>query len=207
MKRLIAGFVSVAFVLVSFSVATASITYNLLDYPSDENGCTLTGSITTDGTIGPISVNNILSWTFTITDGNQSETYVNGYDNYLFYGNQGYIPFCNSVSTTQTQLIITATNSPNGNELWLNSPNNGELYWVPEVSNGQAELVYVGYANLSSSYFGWDTWSPMGSTYSSWVIAQTATVPEPPTLIVWSLLGAIGSVGWWRCRDFRRAEK
>ena len=52
-------------------LANAShITYSILNSPELQNGWTLSGTITTDGTIGQIQGSNILSWTWTwITSG------------------------------------------------------------------------------------------------------------------------------------------
>lgn len=43
------------------------ITYDFIDYPEYQNGCTLSGTVTTDGTLGAITNANIISWQFTIT--------------------------------------------------------------------------------------------------------------------------------------------
>jgi len=44
-----------------------SITYQLVNYPAYQNGWTLSGSITTDGTIGQIASSDIESWTWTVS--------------------------------------------------------------------------------------------------------------------------------------------
>ena len=46
--------------------------YELQSVPTD--GWTLSGTITTDGTIGTIQATNILSWTWTISGGGSSVT-------------------------------------------------------------------------------------------------------------------------------------
>ena len=43
------------------------ITYQFVDYPEYQSGYALSGSVTTDGTLGPISDANILSWQYAIT--------------------------------------------------------------------------------------------------------------------------------------------
>ena len=45
----------------------ADRTYDLQSGPSSPVGWTLSGTITTDGTIGTIQATNILSWTWTLT--------------------------------------------------------------------------------------------------------------------------------------------
>ena len=52
----------------------ADRTYNLLNGSTVPSGYTLSGTITTDGTIGTIQAANILSWTWTITNGVSSFT-------------------------------------------------------------------------------------------------------------------------------------
>ena len=49
--------------------ASAGLTYSLTNFASLQNGWTVSGSITTDGTIGSLSSSNITSWDYTATDG------------------------------------------------------------------------------------------------------------------------------------------
>ena len=71
MKRSVFGIVSVLFFLASVACGQ-DITYQLLNYPVDQIDLqtgqpdTLSGSITTDGTIGPLSGSNVVSWQFEI---------------------------------------------------------------------------------------------------------------------------------------------
>ncbi len=44
-----------------------TITYSIQNYPADQNGATLSGTITTDGAIGNLASSDILSWSWTIT--------------------------------------------------------------------------------------------------------------------------------------------
>ncbi len=53
----------------------ADRTYNFLNYPDLQNGWTISGTITTDGTTGTIQSTNILSWTWTITNGVSTYTF------------------------------------------------------------------------------------------------------------------------------------
>ena len=57
------------------SAVLAGTTYNIQNYPLDQNGWTLTGTITTDGTQGHLSrPPDITSWTWTITKGANTYT-------------------------------------------------------------------------------------------------------------------------------------
>ena len=63
----------IAFFLVSFTVARAQdITYDLVDYPADENGYSLSGFITTDGSMGSLSSSDLVSWSYEIYSGTSS---------------------------------------------------------------------------------------------------------------------------------------
>src|SRR3954471_3003930 len=55
-------------------VRAGSITYQLVNYPAFQRGWTLSGFITTDGTLGAIGndvSNHALSWTWTVTNPSQ----------------------------------------------------------------------------------------------------------------------------------------
>ncbi len=44
-----------------------SITYDLQNFAALQNGCTLSGTITTDGTIGVLSSADVVAWSFSVT--------------------------------------------------------------------------------------------------------------------------------------------
>jgi hypothetical protein len=46
----------------------APITYSIVNNAAFQSGYTLSGSITTDGTIGELSYGNFAGWSFTITE-------------------------------------------------------------------------------------------------------------------------------------------
>ena len=48
--------------------------YIIKDYPELQNGWTLSGTITTDGRLGPIGPNDITSWEWTVTSGEGTHT-------------------------------------------------------------------------------------------------------------------------------------
>ena len=199
MKRLITGFVSVAFVLVFFRVAYGSITYNLVEYPGDENGCTLTGSITTDGTIGLISANNVVAWSYTITDtvfGNYTCTIQSG-------DSSSNIPYFSSVDATATQLFALQT--PTSEVILQSETANGisAIDWINSSSVGGE--IYRGYGpgyalsfNVGLGEPSWLTVNPEMNGAQPWVIAHTTTVPEPSSLIIFAGLCAMGRglYGW-----------
>ena len=55
------------------TVLAGSMTYDIVNYPADQNGWTLSGTITTDGKTGVLAPSDILSWTWTITGGQLDE--------------------------------------------------------------------------------------------------------------------------------------
>ncbi len=57
------------------AAVSADMTYILNSFAADQNGWTLTGSITTDGTIGVLAKSDFVSWTWTVTEGSSSSTY------------------------------------------------------------------------------------------------------------------------------------
>ena len=68
--------------------ASAGLTYSLTNFASLQIGWTVSGSITTDGTIGSLSSSNITSWDYTATNGvstftgasTTSGAFINGFD-------------------------------------------------------------------------------------------------------------------------------
>ena len=51
------------------NVQASTITYSLVNNAAYQNGLTLSGSITTDGTIGALGKGNITAWSWALTDG------------------------------------------------------------------------------------------------------------------------------------------
>ena len=58
----------------SADLEAQSVTYNFVSYEHFQNGYTLSGAITTDGTLGPIQGTNVTAWTWTITNGVHTDT-------------------------------------------------------------------------------------------------------------------------------------
>ena len=197
MKRLILG---IAVCLVSVNVGRAQdITYNLVDYPADESGESIAGQITTDGTIGPLSGGNVLSWSYEI----------NGYSafGYSNSGNSGSYNFViRGLSATSTQLLLPLGNYPADYNLvvmpsdpqgasgmeWVNATND------PATSGGGP--IYA--ANVLGEGWVWHTDNPQMGGTQPWVIAQTVAVPEPSTFA----LLTVGAIGLLRCAWRKRRK-
>ena len=52
---------------VSHIAEAGAITYSIQNYPADQQGAALSGTITTDGVIGNVAAADVLSWSWTIT--------------------------------------------------------------------------------------------------------------------------------------------
>ncbi|MGP0069831.1 MAG: PEP-CTERM sorting domain-containing protein [Isosphaeraceae bacterium] len=149
----------------------APITYAIQNYPADQNGATLSGTITTDGTIGELMDSNVLSWSWTITP-------------------TGGTPFTLSSVDVGSGFGITGTGvSASTSEITIASPiSQGFLNDMVFTGIDAAGLFYDRFVG-AGTYYGsvpntipvWNTGNPaMGGT-DPWVIA-VASVPEPSTL-------------------------
>jgi PEP-CTERM motif len=180
------------------------ITYTIQNYPADQNGATLSGSITTDGVIGNLAGTDILSWSWTITpSGGTPFTFSSseaGAETFL----QGTL-----VASAST-ITMPATGFANDgeNNLDLGTSDNATLLgYARENTNGGVLGVYDG--RISSGNV-WSTVDPaMGGT-DPWVIAVAgAAVPEPSSVLLLTLgtAGVLLSRGTlWRSRRKRRRE-
>ena len=160
--------------------ARADLTYNIMDYPADQNSATLSGYITTDGTTGYLAASDILSWSWTITPAGGTAFTLSSSDS----GTSIFLE--NSVSLFATPGNLTIAEPPSGgNAFALEGP--------------QSDLEYDRAPN-DNAYFGstpngnvWSNFHPVMGGTDPWVIATSATaVPEPSSLT----LVAIGAAGF-----------
>lgn len=190
-----------AVVLASVPNAQATITtYDFVNYFSVQNGWTLSGSITTDGATGDLAASDVLSASATASKGTTTYT-LNGYQ-----------------ASKDLEVV--------GNSLELLGGDYSSFFYVGTGLSSPAELWYYnGYGNHYIEYglqtrpkdvILWDDGGfyglpgvvltpPLSGDETPIVIATLAstdsTVPEPATIIVWSLLGSIAvGLGWWRKR-------
>ena len=172
--------------------------YNIVNYPTDQNGHNVFGTITTDGTLGTLAANNIISWsvtidgtTFTNTDPN-AETLVLG---------TGLNATLTSITLAEAATGLVNDLQFEINNLGVTSPS---IDWhrspsaVPSVNTD----FYDGSIAEANTWF---TLNPsMGGT-NPWLIAA---VPEPST----GLLASIGAVvailayGWSHHRRVQRRQ-
>jgi len=101
------------------SAVLADRTYNIQNYPDLQNGWTLSGTITTDGTIGTIQSTNILSWTWTVTSGVNSLTFSSTDPGAMVYTGGITATGAGLFVTNQNQQYIDLADYNPGGQVWL----------------------------------------------------------------------------------------
>lgn len=124
------------------AVPAASITYTLQSYPSLQSGLNLTGSITTDGTIGVLAANDIMAWSFELTNGYQMIAYDSGTTPAALSG----------LVATTTTLTLPEAGPGAFNMLSLASGNSNNLGYERTSGSGGEDLYFA--------------LTPVGSPYS-----------------------------------------
>ena len=148
----------------------ADLIYNIQNYPSDQSGHTLSGTITTDGTIGTLTSGNIVSWVVTL-DGTES----------FRSTDSGAITGVESLDATSTNLTLSNSNFASVLNLGVSISNveADEVFW--RNSSLSSQLLYL--AKYNSAQI-WSTTTPSLGGSEPWLIAvaQSSTVPEPSSL-------------------------
>jgi hypothetical protein len=194
MKTKILGLIA-GMILLGVSQASAtSITYNLT--PLTIGTCnvppcvtySLTGSITTDGTIGPLASSDITAWSVTATGGLPSPATFSGSSTFLIFSSAN-----SAVTASATQLFFNFTST--APDLMFLFPSTGGLEYVdqsnpPPPPPDLYTVVGLSVGSAGTSY--------LSESSSDFVIAST---PLPATLPLFaSGLGALGLLGWRRKR-------
>ena len=152
----------------------APITYNLQSYPSLQNSNTLTGTITTDGTIGTLVASNITSFSFTISNAGGTIVDQEG----------GTIAEVENLTATLTMLTLSDSNPLS--QLRLPPVIEDPIEYIRSPGFG----VYEAFGN-NQLFWQHDSENTPGLSLGGdpWVIAVAAsTVPEPGSLTL-ALLG------------------
>jgi hypothetical protein len=188
MKRAALMLAVLALLLGGVGQARAEMVYNLVDYPASENGWTVSGQITTDGTFGSIGVNDFVSESFTISNGSVTYTVPIGTSHDLL----NFIASSSSLTVPIGDFTELAGDTISGSKyvtlVWENidlNPYPGYYAVVYPASGGQGTFLFENYNPTTSA-------GSIGSN-DPWVIA-TAAVPEPSGMIF--LVTAIGTIGF-----------
>jgi hypothetical protein len=176
---------ALALVLLASIAHAGNITYNLVNYPADQDGFSLSGQITTDGMVGTLSGTDVQSWSVTLRKADTSFAYDN---------HSGYLREFTGVSATNDQLLLLPGLS---NRLHLVGTAIPNLTSVVAYNNYNAPAsghpsLYTGTAVPFKSD-GWATMNPKMNGSEPWIIAQA--VPEPSTLFLLATLPV-----FWFCR-------
>jgi hypothetical protein len=156
-----------------------SITYNIQIYPDNQSGYTLSGTITTDGTIGTLTAANITAWSWSVT----------GPSSYEQSSQTPTAAISYAVDLTATATSITLGQPPvgtfSGLSLLTSTPA-AELVWYRSDDFG-FDIYACGVPNGNGWYNLEDNPPGLILGGNTWIIA-TASVPEPGTFSL-SLLG------------------
>jgi hypothetical protein len=189
--------------------AKADIIYAIQNYPADQAGHTLSGQITTDGTLGALSASAIKSWTFTISNVG------------TFSGGGSTVTINGMVKATATQITVDdppqpTTNTDIENSFQLRSGSAGLLYtqaW-DHINPIPPPILFTHLHEFDAvDSMGKPIWNnPFNAVLNGsqpWVIAVAAgaAVPEPSTAIL-ALVGSVAVIAyrWSRHRRTLRRQ-
>jgi hypothetical protein len=155
--------------------ARATTTYAIIDYPAFQNGFTIEGSITTDGTLGTLTNTDFIqSWNITILKNDVvQETYGGG------AGATGGASLGGDLLVTSKSISLDFTN---GTNFTLKSPINiSETEWQAITVTPPASPFAV-YSSSGTSQLFW------AGDVGSGIVQIATVVPEPTS----ALLAGIG---------------
>ncbi len=172
------------------AVLAGSTTYHIQNYPDLQNGWTLSGTITTDGTIGTIQPVDILSWTWTITQGTNSITNTGS-------ENSGHIEMTNEITATKTQLTLEQNQFSSIFLIGVHSPYQDSISWFGnEQSTDYQYTASIEQAQQTFPLLPWNDVGLTGAALGDGLIAtvSAAAVPEPASLFLVGFGAVCGSV-------------
>jgi hypothetical protein len=184
----------------------ASIVYTFQSYNSLQNGYTLSGTITTDGTIGALAPANITAWSYTITNGTTTDHESGG-------GNDVYVTGV-TVSATSISMGVSSGSSNFPNNLVFTNGFVGLLEYTrtpPSNAPGFGDS-YQAFSPNASLFWSASASNPPGLSLggNTWIIAANLAqaVPEPGSLTL-ALLGlsCLATAALWTRRHSRAATR
>ena len=148
----------------------ANITYFFKDYPGLQNGHTLSGDITTDGTIGAIGNDSIMSFNLVVSGGSVNFSLTNSFVTASDMLLQGTVAtdtvLALNTLASQNRFVVGSTGGDATKRVrWLNDFN---------FNIGRYDAGDPFSTNPSWSAFG----ATLGTFTEDWIIAE---VPEPTT--------------------------
>jgi hypothetical protein len=180
MRRMIFGFGFLALLLGGTGEVAADFIYDIQNYPSLQNGFTLSGTITTDIDTGTLSGADIKAWTITITPAVGSGT---TFDSTMSGSN---VLGTNGVDVSPTAITLSA------GVLTFNDAVN----FSPLQYNRGANNLYISKPDGNTTNW-FDFLGPTALGGDPWIIAtaETSATPAPSTLVMSSILfGMFGTV-------------
>jgi hypothetical protein len=179
--------VAVALALLLGGVARAGIIYKVVDYPNQQNGYSVSGTITTDGTTGTLLPPSVIqSWDITIS--------LSGVPQFMFTPANSTVSnaFTTTFDATPTQITIDTL----PDHLTFYTPDSGSGYsfitWINQGGYGQ----YSASINANTTWFS-DAWSLQAPIAD----VPFAAAPEPTSLGLLGI-GSLTLLGYcWRRRQ------
>jgi hypothetical protein len=164
-------------------VGAASITYSMVDYPTLQNGYTVSGTITTNGATGMnLPASDLTSWDITISLGSNTVA---------------TITQANSINLTVLfNATPTAITVPTAQGIGINLtiPGGDGIRWE--------------HINLRAIYTGTSPTVPLWSSFLPTTDSPIATIPEPSSAVLASIgaVAAFLAYGWFRHRRAQRRQ-
>jgi PEP-CTERM motif len=176
----------------------ADMVYAIVNDPVDQNGWTISGTITTDGTLGSDVALHITQANVTISNGATVLQSSMGPWSPAGWSGSGLI-------ATPTALEVAYGPEIGASYFYMDGGqfDSDSIGWFNEYPSATSFSAQVNIHEALTPEYLWDTNAPtgFGPVGSTWVIASV--VPEPSSFILLGLVAAVGFCSW---RLTRRKE-
>jgi PEP-CTERM motif len=197
-KLMMMGIALVAVIGLGKPCSAGFITYNFVNYASLQNGATLSGSITTDGTIGALAASDITSWSVSVTGGSNPFS-MNSTQIGAAVGTTG----SGGLIATASQITLAIPVSGGQSQLDLTvgvGIITAQLqYFRSNIMPNPTGDAYLALTNTGSQTFSWDSTTNHNNSLvltnnNPWTIAIApgAAVPEPSSALLLGIAGVFG---------------